>query len=512
MKKVDNIETLEYKKLSPEEMKSRGILGRLIGICASFIDPTRNGRRYSEELWEKVFSNPIMKEKIDNKVIYGELGHPQDREEIDMSKAAVCLAELPQKGKDGRLRAVFDILDTPNGRILKTLCDYGSILGVSSRGTGEVETNFLGEDTVDPDSYNCETFDIVCLPAVKEARLKYVTESYNGKTLKEALTESLNSASEEEKEIMKETIDSLDISLNEEESQEEIKKEKIDDYKQETVDNKEPESETETIDNVEVDIVKDLQEALEAKLQLEVEITKLQEKLSVGYAKENKLNEELSKCKSTIIALSESAKTVKALKAKLQTVEGQLSEVKDEINKRDKYINSLKTRVNESTNNSKVLNESISVKEEKISALNEQIIDLKSTKSKLLEEIEDFKKDSQIKEKEYSTKLLRANKLVENYKSIANKSVQKYIESQALRLGIKSEDIKARLSESCSFSEIDRVCEDLTSYKVNMSRLPFDIDMGKSVKVGIKTPETSIIPDPNFDDEIDNQLIKLAEI
>jgi len=127
-------EEFEYQRLSPEEQKSRGILGRLVGIAADFINPTRNGRKYSEKLWENVFNDPIMKEKIANRCCFGELGHPADRTETDMEKIAICLAEQPVKGKDGKLRAVFDILDTPNGRILKSLCDYGCNIGISSRG------------------------------------------------------------------------------------------------------------------------------------------------------------------------------------------------------------------------------------------------------------------------------------------------------------------------------------------------------------------------------------------
>ena len=49
-----------YKKLTEEEQKSRGILGRLVGVIADSKEATRNGRRYSEQLWENVFSNPIM--------------------------------------------------------------------------------------------------------------------------------------------------------------------------------------------------------------------------------------------------------------------------------------------------------------------------------------------------------------------------------------------------------------------------------------------------------------------
>ena len=103
---------LEYQRLSKDEMEQRGILGRLVGICADFMSPTRNGRKYPEKLWENVFNDPIMKERIENGVCYGELGHPADREETDMEKIAVCMAEQPRKGSDGKLRAVFDILNT----------------------------------------------------------------------------------------------------------------------------------------------------------------------------------------------------------------------------------------------------------------------------------------------------------------------------------------------------------------------------------------------------------------
>ena len=43
-------EGVKYQRLTEEEKKSRGILGRLVGVCADFINPTRNGRKYSEQL------------------------------------------------------------------------------------------------------------------------------------------------------------------------------------------------------------------------------------------------------------------------------------------------------------------------------------------------------------------------------------------------------------------------------------------------------------------------------
>ena len=216
IKKVKTNEGIQYKKLSPEEMKARGILGRLIGPCADFNKATRNGRKYSEQLWENVFNDPIMQEKIRNGVCFGELGHPEDRTEIDMEKIAVCLREQPVKNDKGQLCAVFDILDTPNGRILKTLCDYGSTVGVSSRGQGDLITDMNGDEAVDPDTYECECWDVVLVPAVESARMQYVKEDLDTNTLrmKKALTESLNNATEEDKKVMEKTLEELNIKLD----------------------------------------------------------------------------------------------------------------------------------------------------------------------------------------------------------------------------------------------------------------------------------------------------------
>jgi len=182
-------------------------LGRLTGVIADFVNPTRNGRKYSEKLWENVFQDPVMQEKIKNRCCFGELGHPADRTEVDMEKIALCLAEVPKKGKDGKLHGIFDILDTPNGRILKCLCDYGCNIGVSSRGEGDLITGFDGEEEVDPDTYVCECWDAVCVPSVQAARMAYVHESLDTKaTLKESLDKLINASSDDDKKVMKESL------------------------------------------------------------------------------------------------------------------------------------------------------------------------------------------------------------------------------------------------------------------------------------------------------------------
>ena len=245
--------------LTEEEKASRHILGRWYGPIATCNESTRNGRRYNRELWEKALNDELFHEKIANKCLFLELGHPQDREETDMSKVCACIPEMP-KIINGDLCACVDILDTPNGRILKTLCDYGFVPGVSSRGSGDVMPN----NDVDPDTFYLETFDCVAIPAVKRAR-GVMCESLdkNAVNLKKALTESINKASEEDKAIMKETLENLDIDI---EASEEVKEElvekrlSVDEIPWDPEENPEVLTEDEEPTDVETDEIEDTEE------------------------------------------------------------------------------------------------------------------------------------------------------------------------------------------------------------------------------------------------------------
>lgn len=204
------LEALQMQPLSEEEKASRHILGRLYGPIATCKEGTRNGRKYNKELWIKALNDEIFQEKIANKSLFLELGHPTDREETDMSCVCACIPEMPKIVNDD-LYAYVDILDTPNGRLLKTFCDYGFIPGISSRGSGDIMAN----DEVDPETFFLETWDIVQLPAVKKARLAMCESLNNKKSLKVALQESYDAANDEDKKVMKETLDNLDIKLDE---------------------------------------------------------------------------------------------------------------------------------------------------------------------------------------------------------------------------------------------------------------------------------------------------------
>ena len=203
--------------------KGGSILGILEGPVADCIHSTRNGRHYSEKLWENVFNNPLVQEQFKNGGIVGELDHPVDRDDICTEKVAVIMPEPPVK-KDGKYYGKFNILDTPCGRIVHTLAKAGFRFGVSSRGTGDVDEY---TDEVDPSTYDFTCFDVVLLPAVESARMKLVTEGLetNKVDYKKLLKEDIQKSSPESRKTMIETLDNLGIKLDEDESLKEDKEE-----------------------------------------------------------------------------------------------------------------------------------------------------------------------------------------------------------------------------------------------------------------------------------------------
>ena len=205
------LEALQMQPLSEAEMTTRHILGRLYGPIATCIESTRNGRLYNKDLWEKALEDEIFLEKVATKALFLELGHPADREETDMKQACACIPEVPKIVGDD-LYAYVDILDTPNGRLLKTLVDYGFVPGISSRGSGDVMDN----NQVDPETFFLETWDIVQLPAVKKARLNVCESLSSGSSkLRKALAESYNAAKDEDKDTMKKALENLHINIDE---------------------------------------------------------------------------------------------------------------------------------------------------------------------------------------------------------------------------------------------------------------------------------------------------------
>lgn len=145
--------------------KPIGILKRIRGVVADF-KPNRNGRTYPRELWEKVINSEYVNEMIKSKCLFGEANHPltDDRVEIDLNNVSHAVNKLWIE--NDAVMGELDLLPTPAGEIISKLIDYGSSIGVSSRGAGSVNS----DGSVDPDDYQFFTFDLVPRPSVAAAR------------------------------------------------------------------------------------------------------------------------------------------------------------------------------------------------------------------------------------------------------------------------------------------------------------------------------------------------------
>ena len=128
------------------------------------IYPLREIRNAVTSLQEKIKSGQS---------VMGELDHPQELS-INLDRVSHVIENLWMDGSNGygKLR----IITTPMGQIAKTLIESGVKLGVSSRGSGEVDDNGYVRD------FEIITVDIVATPSAPEALPTPIYESlYNMK-------------------------------------------------------------------------------------------------------------------------------------------------------------------------------------------------------------------------------------------------------------------------------------------------------------------------------------------
>ena len=131
----------------------------------------RNNRVYGEQ--EVLRHLSYLRENIQqNGFILGELDHPIDRFDTQMKEASHKITDLWYDQPTHCVMGKLELLDTPNGRIARTLIDSGYPLFVSSRAAGEVD-----QRTKEVHIEQIFTYDIVCTPGFQEARLERVEES-----------------------------------------------------------------------------------------------------------------------------------------------------------------------------------------------------------------------------------------------------------------------------------------------------------------------------------------------
>lgn len=143
----------------------------LEGIFMQAEKQNRNGRVYPRDILGKE-ADRYNQEYISKNRAFGELGHP-DSPTINLDRVSHMITKLYPDGNNFIGKA--KILDTPNGKIVKSLLDGGATLGVSTRGVGSLKPA-NGFQLVQPDFRLATAADIVADPSAPDAFVRGIME------------------------------------------------------------------------------------------------------------------------------------------------------------------------------------------------------------------------------------------------------------------------------------------------------------------------------------------------
>jgi hypothetical protein len=152
---------LESKKNSSDEYV-------LEGIAAVFGKENNNHRIYEEN--EYLPHLDYLQDKIKQQRLLGELDHPE-KFDISLKNISHLVTDLSYNKGDRNLKIKVKLLDTPAGRIAKSLVDAGIPLSISSRAAGSVGSDKKVQIK------KIFTYDLVADPGFKNAQLERVYES-----------------------------------------------------------------------------------------------------------------------------------------------------------------------------------------------------------------------------------------------------------------------------------------------------------------------------------------------
>ena len=165
-------EHTEQVKYLVEEKLGKGKEYFIEGVFLQSNLKNRNGRVYPVEILDTEVKR-YNDEYVNKNRAFGELGHP-DSPTINLDRVSHMIKSLRREGDNFIGKA--KIMDTPYGKIVKSLIDEGATLGVSSRGMGSLDRKgdiaYVGKDFT-----LATAADIVADPSAPNAFVEGVMES-----------------------------------------------------------------------------------------------------------------------------------------------------------------------------------------------------------------------------------------------------------------------------------------------------------------------------------------------
>ena len=147
----------------------------------------RNGRMYPVDTLAKEVDR-YNESFVGKGRALGELGHPEGPT-VNLDRVSHRIVSLTQEGNNFKGKA--QLLDTPMGKIAKSLIGEGVTLGVSSRGVGSLKEDSNGCKVVGEDFMLATAADIVADPSAPDAFVSGIMEGkewiWEGGILRESL-------------------------------------------------------------------------------------------------------------------------------------------------------------------------------------------------------------------------------------------------------------------------------------------------------------------------------------
>lgn len=144
-----------------------GVLMVMRGVLQAADKQNKNKRMYPLSLWKRLVpesSSSLMLDYIRSGEMLGEIDHP-DETETKLRRVECRTVDVWMEGND--VHGIIYVLDTPEGRRLKTIHEAGGRFGVSSRGTGTLVC--MGGVHIVQDDFDMKAWDIVHNPSTHNA-------------------------------------------------------------------------------------------------------------------------------------------------------------------------------------------------------------------------------------------------------------------------------------------------------------------------------------------------------
>jgi len=147
---------------------SEGVLCKVKYPICNVGELNKNNRMYEWAVWDGVSQDQDVQDKLGNRTMFAQEEHPEEGSSTRTDRIAGIVTEIVEDRANSKVHAIFEILDTPYGRIIDTLLKANCGIGVSTRAEGEldeVEEDGKKYHRVIPEKYKLVTVDFTADPS-----------------------------------------------------------------------------------------------------------------------------------------------------------------------------------------------------------------------------------------------------------------------------------------------------------------------------------------------------------